>query len=164
MIPMYRLVQQYWSANNINAELAFGMRARTVTPRSSMTGRVVFQPADDSGKMGKLAAPRMRPMGARAVSDREALMLVDVWAWDSEKPQDELAQFEAVESLFEVVQRAVHFAATGNYAWGGLSLTPTVKELVRGVEYRAELLYRYPYLHYPDQIGTGVPQTTREIV
>jgi hypothetical protein len=73
-----------------------------------------------------------------------------VWGVDTASRQDESAQIEATETLFEWVVRAVH-SAPGAFAdarWGSLKWTsPT--ERAFGLELRAELTFMQPIFDQP---------------
>lgn len=168
-------VQAFLTDNSVNARVEVGWRRRNQQLNQGPGGanRVVFTPsADDSGAGGSLIPPRFvgprtvydkdplavdptRPVATmRALRDWQRRALVSVWAVDVTRREDEAAQIEAVETLFEWVMRAVH-GSPGAFAavtWGDVTWTPP-GERAFGLELRAGLTFTHPVFDSPRDIA-----------
>lgn len=164
-------VQTYLTASGVLATCEVGWKRRTRQSNQSEGGgnRVVFIPSDASGKGGKLVPPRyVGPRGirdplaidpTRVVADVRALLdwersaTVSVWAVDATARENEPAQIEAVETLFEWVVRGVHIApgAFGSVSWGETQWTPPIERSF-GLEMQATFTYHHPIFDTPRDV------------
>lgn len=183
-------VVAYFAASNVRAAVSIGWKERTKQINQGPGGaaRVVFQPSDDDGSAGNFDLTNMRagevpifdttktpPLQvahARRLRTWHETIVVNVWAHDDSKPDDERAQRRAAKTLVSWTMRAVQASAAGaaNAQWGkatasygqkGSQSFPT--ELRNGVEYRLWLELRSPVfdrpveLAYPGQKLNTVP-------
>lgn len=163
-------VREFFADRELEAAIAvvgFKQRMQQLNQAPATRGnRVVFQPSDDSGKAGSIVIARQvgdrdirpavdapRVATIRSLAEWERLSMVSVWAFDPAEPEDEEAQAQATESLFEWVVRAVHSApgAFANAIWGDVQFTPT-KERSLGLELRASLVFRHPIFDEPREV------------
>lgn len=163
-------VRAFLTAKEVDAEVVVvGFKQRMQQLNQSKTNRgnrVVFQPSDDDGKAGRIVIARQvgdrdirpaidapRVATIRSLAEWERLSMVSVWATDLDAPNDEEAQGQATETLYEWVVRAVHSApgAFANALWGDVELTPT-KERSFGLELRAALTFRHPIFDEPREV------------
>lgn len=154
-------VRTYLAERRVVAEVAFGRRARARRLNQGIGGanRIVFQPGDDGGRLGKLAPthqPGQREIApdvtARSLVNWTTLYTVFVWAAapaSSARVRDEADDFEAAEELLQWTVRAVHWAFDGHAQWGAVSLVHEPAELAHGVELRAELVVDFPLYDTP---------------
>lgn len=146
-------VREYFEQHGVTASVLFGRkpRAQQMNQGVGQANRVIFQPGDDGGKFGKLAGthqPGLRSDqgNARSLVNFQCLLTVSVWAVDTTNLNDEGAHMCAAEDLFEHVVRAMADLRHGQHVWGAMTITPPPSERVFGVELRAELEYRFPFL------------------
>lgn len=160
-------VGPFLAANGITATVEVGWKRR---PRQDNQGtgganRVVFIPSGEKGDGGKLTPPRFpgqrtvrdavdAPVGnVRSLIDWKRNVVISIWAADrttANDPNNEAAQIEAVETLFEWVARAVHSApgAFASIEWGEPTFTePTERSF--GLELLVPLTFSHPIFDQP---------------
>lgn len=163
LVALVKGVREYFDAVGVTANVSIGWkeRAKQINQGTGRANRVVFTPSDDSGKGGKIVAvkqPGTRQIGdpvthtVRSLRNWERFVVVSVWAADTTKPNDEEAQLEAVESLFESVLQAVNTFAAADAVWGDVSWTTEGIELSFGREMRAGLVFRHPLFDLPVEV------------
>lgn len=164
-------VRAFFAQNNVDAVVEAGWKRRVRQDNQSANGagRVVFTPSgSDDGDGGKLAQVRFpgprnlrdpsatnptKVVGSvRSLLEWERRVLVSVWAVDvdPQRREDEAAQIQAVEDLFEWTIRAVHSApgAFASVVWGSTRWTPPL-ERAFGLELRFDLTFRHPMFDTP---------------
>lgn len=184
-----KTVKEFFEANGVNTSVDVGWKKRPqgVNQGPGGANRVVFTPsASDDGEAGELLpvrfpgdrnvrpAPDEKPIATiRSLLNWKRPALVSVWAVDLEKRDDEAAQIEATEALFEWVVRAVHSApgAFGEVEWGTAKWTVPAERSF-GLELRAGFTFSHPIFDKPRDIvyptagvvnrGTYTPPTVPE--
>lgn len=168
LLAATKYVAEFLAANGLTTTVKVGWkeRAKQINQGGGRANRVVFIPSDPSGKSGSLTAPHFagdRDVRAaidapRAATMRELagwnrIVTVSVWACDGEHPEDEEAQIEALETLFEWTVRAVHSApgAFANAQWGDVTCTP-IQERQFGRELLVGLTFRQPLFDQPREV------------
>jgi hypothetical protein len=157
-------VQPFLDANSVDASVQFGWKERPRRDNKSPSGanRVVFEPSLKSGGGGTIEPARFPGQRnvrnaqdeivarVRSLRDWKRKVFVSVWAIDNASRDDEAAQIEATEALFEWVVRAVHAApgAFGAVTWGAVEWTTPVQRSF-GLELRAELTMSHPIYDAP---------------
>jgi len=137
--------------------------------------RVVFIPSDPGGKGGKIVGahqPGPRRFGpgvggdtaTRALYTWERQLVVSVWAVDGSDPHNEAKQIEAVEDLFELTIRAVHYYAFNNAQWGDVDWTTSPVEHSFGRELRAKLTFRHPMFDAETGIAYPAKAITKDLL
>lgn len=98
------------------AELCFGWRepAKQINQGSGRANRVCFIPGDgdDAGKDAPARNPGNNPASLATLLE---LVTISCWAVDTDEPDNELAQYEAVRLLYDAVRRSVAINAEGTY-------------------------------------------------
>lgn len=160
-----RGIEEYIRKHGVTASVVFGRRefARQTNQGPGSGNRIVIQPGDASGRLGKLAPthqPGYRDLGggftARSLANWESLYLVRCWGVSTQR-RDEIEAFEQAERLLEHVIRAVHYACDGHHQWGEVSTPPSPTDLVHGVEIVAQLTIRFPmYSETAERVFPGV--------
>lgn len=158
-------VRTYFAGAGVTANVVIGWKeaAKQDNQGPGRANRVVFVPSDPQGRGGNVTVPGpqqpgMRSFGnpvdtaARALGDWERLLTVHVWAADTTAPNDEEAQIEAVEDLFEWTLRAVHSSAKNNARWGAVDWLVSPVERQLGRELRAQLTFRHPLFDAPQTL------------
>lgn len=130
-------VASYFRQANLDVEVRIGFTETTKQTNESPSGanRVVIVPCDDDGKSGEITQPsrggardlvdgnNVRVATVKPHRDWAQLLIVRVWAVDSQKPDDEDAQLEATITLLEQTVRAFHSAlGVDNHALGLASI------------------------------------------
>lgn len=159
IVALVNDVSDYLAAAGVGCNVLFGRneRAKQMNQGAGQANRVVFQPGDDSGKFGRIATthqPGMRSIHQRSIANFEALMIVSVWAAYKIDPNNEREQMCAAEDLLEWVMRAMQDLRPGLFEWGAVQITPPSSERIYGLELRAELAYKFPFLSRPANIVT----------
>lgn len=164
-------VEAYFEAHEVTATVTCGFKARTsqVTQGPGRANRVVIVPGALNGAGGRIGMPRdpgPRPIytddadeaedtvvgSVRSLGDWDRQLTLSVWAHDGDAPTDELAQIEAVETLFEWATRALH--ATGLASLLLADATWTVpKERGFGMELLVGMTLQHPIYDVPVEIG-----------
>lgn len=177
LLAAVRTVQSFLDANTVDAEVRLGWKERPqrINKTDSGANRIVFEPALKSGAGGTIEPVRFpghRNIRAsadgdvvariRSLRDWKRKVYVSVWAVDLDDRENEEAQIEATEALFEWVVRAVHNApgAFGAAKWGAVEWTPPVQRSF-GLELRAELEMSHPIYDAPQTVvfPTAAPPT-----
>jgi hypothetical protein len=160
-------VGAFLAANGVTATVEVGWKRRPQQLNQGPLGanRVVFIPSDEKGEAGSLKPVRFpgqrtvrdgegAPVGnIRSLLEWERQVVVSIWASDRTTPGDpnnEAAQIEAVETLFEWVVRATH-AAPGAFAsvtWGDPTFTVPAERSF-GLELLAPLTFSHPIFDQP---------------
>jgi hypothetical protein len=162
---IFRGIEDYIRKHGVTASVVFGRRqsSRQTNQGPGSGNRIVIQPGDDSGRLGKLAPthqPGYRDLGgglaARSLANWEALYLVRCWAVPTDR-RNECEAFEQAERLLEHVVRAVHFSCDGHHQWGDVSTPASPTDLVHGVEIVASLTLKFPmYSETTERVFPGV--------
>lgn len=171
LVYLVQGVREYFEANDVTAKVALGWKERARQAQGpGGANRVVIQPCDDQGKSGALTM-NLKGAGYRGVlndegTDRigsarvlrgwERQVLVNVWAVDPERPNDEDATIEQIEALFEWTVRAVQYVAQATAVWGAVTYTMDPKELTHGRELRAVLTLNQPIFDKPLELKKPV--------
>ncbi len=172
LVALVSSVRSYFEARNIVTNVSLGWKepAKQLNQGSGRANRVVFIPSDPSGKGGALGAahqPGARSFGGdttvRALCTWERNLVVSVWAIDADAPNDEEAQIEAVETLFELTIRAVHDFAKVNAQWGDTSWVASTSERQFGRELRAGLTFKHPMFDSPTGVAYPTPAITQTL-
>lgn len=163
-------VQGFLTDNGVTAKVEVGWKRRPRQDNQGALGanRVVFIPSDEKGDGGSLKPARF--VGDRAIRDADSNHVADVrsllnwersvqvsiWASDRTTPNDpnnEAAQVEAVETLFEWVVRAVHCApgAFASVTWGDPKWTEPVERSF-GLELLVPLTFSHPIFDQPREL------------
>lgn len=168
LVALVSSVRSYFEQRNIVTSVSLGWReaAKQVNQGAGRANRVVFIPSDPGGRGGPLSAahqPGARHFGndttARALYTWERNLVVSVWAVDADNPNDEEAQIEAVEDLFEWTIRAVHAFAFNNARWGETNWLVNPNERQFGRELRAALTFKHPMFDSPTGLAFPTPGT-----
>lgn len=165
-------VRDFFSAHGVTAVVAFGRKelAKQSNQGPGGANRVVIAPVDPkSGAGGRLVHPSqggrrdvyqtdpepadVRVGTTRALWDWEREMVVSVWAYDSTRPEDELAQETALQFLLEKTIQAVHDVAKASAEWGGIGFVVPKGERTFGLEARIALRFTHPLFDVPDEVG-----------
>lgn len=161
-------VQEYFVANNVSANVVFGVRELTqqINQGAGGANRVVFAP-DPNGDAGSVMDPRLRaspggPGSPRPIVTWEKLFIVSVWAVDTSNKDDELLQFVAVENLFESTVQAVRAFAHADITWGSPKWTTTPVELAFGRELRVPMKFRGALFALPNVVRTPTAVINRD--
>jgi hypothetical protein len=159
-------VKVYFTEKSITADVSVGWKRRWRQDNQGTGGanRVVFTPSGDAkGGGGKIIPPRFpgernvrASAGAtptatiRSLVEWERSVMISVWAVDNSAREDEAAQIEATEDLFEWTVRAIHGApgAFANLVWGDVTWTPP-PERAFGLELQCGLTFRHPIFSEP---------------
>lgn len=161
LVALVASVRSYFEAHGVTANVSMGWKepAKQVNQGAGRANRVVFIPSASNGRGGSIGAtqqPGARRFGTvpndvetRALFDWERLVTVAVWAVDTDAPNDEEKQIEAVEDLFEWTIRAVHAFARNNARWGEVSWLASPIERQFGRELQASLTFRHPLFDSP---------------
>ena len=160
LVALVHSVRDYFTANGVTASVSLGWKERSRQDNQGAGGanRVVFTPSDDSGRGGtidgirgpgsrnNLASNGGDDTSRRGLYSWERFVVVSIWAQDDSQadPEDEEAQIEATEALFEWTMRAVQAFAHQDARWGDVTWTPTPVDRSFGRELRAALTYRHP--------------------
>lgn len=164
-------VRDYFSTFGVtaNVELGWNRRTRQTNQGAGGANRVIFVPSDEAGGGGSLARPHLmgpreffdpssptptRPVAtARPLLDWQRVIFFYVWARDPARAEDEGAQIEATETLFEEAVRAIHSAPGGfaSLSWGGTKWTPPAERSF-GLELRGSLTFQHPLFDRPSEI------------
>lgn len=142
LIALANGMRAYFAANSVAATVAavgLTQRSRVINQGVGGGSRVVLMAGaiDASGALksyagGRLGKPKLTHTNPRPLALWERVSTISIWGVDLAKPQDEQAQLEATESLFEWVIRAAHNAVdpdTGdpvglaNIVWGDVMWT-----------------------------------------
>lgn len=162
-------VREYLETNGVTAIVGVGKRAlhAQVNQGLGRANRIVFLPFDPkSGAAGSLAEPEqagkreimdtsdppVRIATVRALVDWNRDMLVSVWAYDGNQPEDDLAQEAALEQLFEWTVRAVHWTGFASVVFSRVE-TVVQGERPFGRELRVALSLNQPLYDVPKDIG-----------
>lgn len=164
-------IREYFAAQGLGASVVFGRRAHPsrVNQGAGSANRVIIQPGDDGGRLGRIAPthqPGPRDLGnndvARSLANWEALYTVFVWAASLSRGEE--ATFEAAEELFQWVVRAFAAVYPAEHAWGDIGLVVDPAVLVHGTELRVALTVRFPLYDVPlkrvfpsGQVNKGTP-------
>lgn len=161
-------VQAYFDANDVSANVVFGVRELTKQINQGPNGanRVVFSP-DPNGDGGTILPPRLKASGGQAGSPRpivtwEKLLIVSIWAVDTSDKDNELLQFVAVENLFESTVQAVRSYAHADITWGSPKWTTSPVELLFGKEIRVPLRFRGALFSLPNDVRNPTPVVNRD--
>lgn len=135
---LYESVRAYFGAAGRLEVLDWGRRALTKqinqAPAPARAGRVVFVPGDDTGKAGKLGAPRHPGGYPRAIYSWNELATIHVWGHDPTAPNDERAHYRVGWDLFELTLRALRDAQVGRILMSDPVWTIAPVERVFGCE------------------------------
>ncbi len=162
-------------ANDITAVVDRGWKARAKQTNQGpgRANRVVFMPSKSDGGAGVIVNPRQvgaREVGAdpttdpptpasysvRPLSDWSRSLVVSIWAFDGDNPNDEGAQCDAVDSLFRWTQIAVQSVAFGNAVWGAAKFTVPL-ERAFGLELLVDLTFQSAVFDIPSEIVRPSP-------
>jgi hypothetical protein len=160
-------VKSFLEDNGIPAAVEVGWKRgpQQINQGPGGANRVVFVPSDSDGAAGELTPPRFPGQRTvrnavdapvctvRSLLEWERKIAVLVWAADRTTPGDannEAAQIEAVETLFEWVVRAVHSApgAFASVTWGAPKWTVPAERSF-GLELRVPLTFSHPIFDQP---------------
>lgn len=149
-------IREYFAERGLSTSVVFGRRAQAmrVNQGAGSANRVILQPGDDTGRLGRLAPahqPGTRDLGddvtARAIANWEALYTVFVWA--AAESRSEEATFEAAEELLQWTVRAFQRVFPAQHAWGDVMVLTDPAHLVHGTELRVALTFRFPLYDVP---------------
>lgn len=171
LVALVNGVAVYFSERGITANVSLGWEKRTqqVNQGEGQANRVVFSPADQHGKAGKIVLPEqpgerdvLDDLGnvvgrVRALRTWQRIVSVFVWACDAQDPTNEAKQIEATDTLLNQTITAVHRSALlypggvptrgiglANVDWGDIESTITPVDRSFGRELIAQMTYRHP--------------------
>lgn len=161
-------LRSYLEGHGVTAEVAFGTKALSsqVKQGTGRANRIVLAPFDEKGAGGRLVEPSqvgkrdimsmagtpIRTGSVRALADWQRLMVVSVWAYDGSRPEDELAQEEALEDLLEWALRAIHWTGFAEAVWDATTFR-VQGERRFGLEVRMFLRFTHPLFDVPTEVG-----------
>lgn len=171
-----KYVETFLASNGVPAKVCVGWKQRSqhINQGPGGANRVVFIPSGPGGAGGTMLPARFpgpRNVRATALGDPvanirslaswERRVQVSIWGFDGSQKNDEEAQIEATEALFEWVVRAVH-SAPGAFAeakFGDVEWTIPA-QLSLGVEALVGLTFKQPIFDVPRELvfptSTGV--------
>lgn len=186
ILALVRGVREYFDENDVSARVEVGWTKRFRTDNQGPGGgnRVVFIPGEDAAQPG---APKILKGGVldrnapqnhvaynprmRALAWGHEPLTVCVWALDPERPQDEEAQIEATEDLFELTLQGIHNAVdprTGSNAgfanieeWGPMAWTLPPGEQSFGRERTFTFVLLVPYFDKSMEVAFPMGAVTR---
>ncbi len=172
-------VSAYFLEHEITAVVERGWKARAkqINQGPGRANRVIFMPSKADGSSGSYVNPRqvgIREIGAdrstdpptpalytvRPLADRIRLLVVSVWAYDGDHPNDEGAQDDAVEALITWVHRAVQSVAFGNAVFGAVRDTVPA-ERAFGLERLIDLTFQHMIPDLPIELTRPDPVVTK---
>ncbi len=112
----------------------FGRRASA--QQIATSSRIVWMPGDPNNSLGEYAAPKQPGRDPRPLATLRELFTVELHASDPTKPEDELAQYQAVHELHDAWFRAVYLAARGTVVFGRPERMGGKKERQHGEAWR----------------------------
>lgn len=174
-------VSAYFQRHGVTAEVRAGFRERARRDQQGpgSANRVVFLPADPSGRGGRIHV--LREGGEREVYDRsvdpprvvarvrsigdwERQMVVSIWAADvstEEKARSELAQIVAVTRLLEWTKRAIDYAGGARIVYGDTAFT-VPRQNSFGQEVLLGVTLQHPLFDVPREVTTfAVPKISK---
>lgn len=171
VVAMRKSVAAFFADRKVSANVSLGWRDRTQQGNQGGpdgANRVVFELGEDAGKLAAPHGPGDRydddvtPTTSRiALANWEQALTVSVWAQDPSAPEDEEAQLEATENLFEWVIRAVHNFQPVQAVWGSVKRTVAPTERLFGLEIRAQLTLKHPMFDEAESIVYPTPAVAR---
>jgi len=160
-------VQTFLTSRGVDVSVSTGWKENPQRINKTLSGanRVVFVPSRKSGDGGEIEPARFvgdrniynaldaRVATVRSLRNWRRAATVHVWAVDNAAPDDEAAQLEATEALFEWVVRAVHNApgAFGAVAFGRTEWTKPVQRSF-GLELQVEFTFSQPIYDVPRNV------------
>lgn len=170
LLAAAKTVETFLTAHGVTAKVEVGWKRRPQQLNQGPLGanRVVFIPSEEKGEGGQLTGARFpgqrtirdavdAPVAnVRSLLDWKRQVILSIWASDRTTPGDpnnEEAQIEAVESLFEWVVRAVH-CAPGAFAaitWGDPKWTVPAERSF-GLELLVPLTFSHPVYDEPREL------------
>ncbi len=163
-------VAAFFAANEITAVVERGWKARSeqINQGPGQANRVIFMPSKVDGAAGAIVNPRqvgIRVVGEdpavpeyaiRPLSDWSRSLVVSMWAYDGDNPNDEGAQCDAVDTLQMWTQQAVQSVAFGNAVWGATKFTVPA-ERAFGLELLVDLTFQSAIFDVPQEITRPSP-------
>ncbi len=177
-IPPFRQlvegVSAYLAQNYVLAVVERGWKARAKQTNQGpgRANRVIFIPSKPDGSAGSFVNPRQvgsRYVGedpavpeysVRTLSDWNRALVVSIWAYDGDSPNDEGAQCDAVDALNGWVQRAVQSVCGGNAVFGAAKFT-VPGERAFGLELLVDLTFQFMIPDLPTELTRPSPRVTK---
>lgn len=133
---VYEAIVAEFAADGEGTAVFFGKResAKQINQGTGRANRVVVDPRDGS-TAGAFAPPRFSTGNPKTVASFLPSATLFLWAADLTKPNDELAQYEAVTALQRRVVAAVFRAAHGSFSLGKATDVAKTTERVLGYEW-----------------------------
>lgn len=131
---------------------------RQVTRQSKDPGgdtRVIIEPGQSGGKLGKIVGARKNTSGARVLRSWEEAFTVWIWARDPDDPKNELAQYKALTALHNQVTRAMHLSHVALLTFGEPELVLKDIEFSSGMELKQPMNVLSPIEDIADQTATA---------
>ncbi len=172
-------VSSFFADHGITASVARGWKARAeqINQGPGQANRVIFMPSKSDGTAGAIVNPRQvgqREIGGdpttdpptlpqysiRALSDWSRSLVVSIWAYDGDNPNDEGAQCDAVDTLQMWTQWAVQSVAFGNAVWGATKFTVPAERSF-GLELLVDLTFQSAIYDLPAEIGNPGPAISK---
>ena len=140
---VYASIVEEFAADASGTSVVFGKREppKVLNQGAGRANRVVIDPCQGQSA-GALAPARFPGGNPKCVGTFLASPTLFLWAADMTKPNDELAQYEAVTALLERVVAAVQRVAGGAYELGQVQNATSKTERVFGVEWAVSLELR----------------------
>lgn len=161
--PLVGHVQAYFTANQITANVAFGLKELTKQVNQGPGGanRVVFSP-DPDGDAGEILPPRLKHHhpgkgSPRAIVNFRKKLIVSVWAVDTSDLANEALQYAAVEQLLEYTVQAVRSVHHADSEWEKPQWVKKDVELAFGRELRVALYLKGALFNIPNDVRTPGP-------
>lgn len=162
---VYASIVEEFAADTSGTAVVFGKREppKIVNQGQGRANRVVVEPYQGQNA-GTLAPARFPGGNPKCVGTFLASPTLYLWAVDLTKPNDELAQYEAVTALLERVVTAIQTVAGGAYTLGQVQNATTKTERVFGAEWSVSLELRENLFGLPDPVAIDVSdETTYEL-
>jgi hypothetical protein len=172
-------VQAFLTRHGVNSVVERGWKRREmqINQGPGRANRVIFMPSDKSGMGGEIVSPH-RHRGQQpifdesvtprkhegyltALNDNRRPLLVSIWSYDRDRPNDQGAQVDAVDELFEWVMRAVNGTVHADAAWGRWSYT-VPEERAFGLEILAELTFQHPFFDVPAEVAFPAARVVKD--
>ena len=143
-------------------------RFRQINQGHGTANRVVFLFGgdDDDESIGELEGARNKdtagdPYNPRSLYTWAKRGVVSIWACDTTKTNDELAQIAAIENLFEWTMRAIQETAAKDFTPGRVRVSKDPKEQRYGVELLVDFVHRGPIFDVTLDVVYPTPKVNR---
>jgi len=162
---VYESIVAEFAADGEGTAVVFGKResAKQINQGVGRANRVVVEPRNGS-TVGSFAPPRFPTGNPKTVASFLPSATLFIWAVDLAKPNDELAQYEAITALQRRVVAAVFRAAHGSFSLGQATDVAKSTERVLGTEWAIVLTLNEQIYDLPTPVAAvSDSETTYEL-